>query len=217
MKQKDPIERFAIKWAEATIGYAHASFFAGLHSANSAFETWEQACNTVTGTPKTKYKSWFRHPDDAPAASPLLNASLSTWAPWFNPGALPQAAAPMAPWMMSGPMFSTLWTDFLKAFTDPKTISQMMSPMSVAAASIMPMTYSYMAMGIPVTVAKPAAEANAAAYEAYESAQEAANEAIKSYQAAFKPGTRGDSPKSTADPDDPLALFRSWYVQPFAA
>lgn len=211
----DASERFATKCAEASVGYAHASFFAGLNAFNIAVENWAKACEDLVGTPPNKPKSWFRHPDSIdgrPASTEPAAAVFEFWQPL---AALPQAGT--VPWMFSLPMFTTAWVQMMQS---TPVAAWMQSPAMVphtATASVWPMTWSMMAMGMPLNVAKPTAEANAAAYEAYESAKQVANDQMAAFNETVSPSRKRQEASSTrpfADPDDPFALFRPWFAEP---
>lgn len=217
MKKQDLTERFATKCAEAAIGYSHASFFAGLHAMNSAFETWSRTCEAFTTLPNAKAKSWFRHPDDKGANGPFMSP-VQSWFSMAAPPAVMMTQATTMPWWFSAPAVSQAWADFLR--TPQMTFSWPLGDASPADFSVWPMTWSMVTAGVPHEVARPTAEANAAAYDAIDSAKQIADETVASYAKYAKPyqvETRPLAPKSSADPDDPLALFRPWFTNPSAA
>lgn len=210
MHQQDLTERFATKCAEATIGYAHASFFAGLHAFNTAYETWSRTCEAFTTVPGSSSKSWFRHPDDPSTAQ--------SWFAMATPPAMMMPQATTVPWWFSAPAVTQAWTDLMR--TPQMTVPWALANPSAADLSVWPMTWSMVTAGVPHDVARPTAEANAAAYDAIDSAKQIADDTVASYAKYTKPykvETRPRTPKSSADPDDPLALFRPWFTSPSAA
>lgn len=199
MPKNDALEQFVGKCAEATVGYAHASFFAGIHAMDAGLEAWSRACDEALEQPGKAPKSWFRAPSKAGLPQPYENPFFTwaeMWMPQATSGQFSQFA--MTPWWLSAPGYSDLWTNVLRAMP--------------ASATVWPMTWSMMSMGVPQNVAKPTAEANAAAYDAMDSAQQVAKETIEqiaTYTKDLETPKTGDAPTtSSADPTDPLALFR---------
>lgn len=217
MTKPDLTERFATKCTEAVVGYSHASFFAGLHAFNTAFETWSRACEAAMTLPNAKSKSWFRHPDEQTAQT-AFEAATQPWASLMATPAMFSQAATM-PWWFSAPAVTQAWADFMR--TPQMTMTWPTADASPADFSVWPMTWSMVTAGVPHEVARPTAEANAAAYDAMESAKQIADETVASvsnYTKPYRVESRLSAPaKSSADPNDPLALFRPWFTSPTAA
>ena len=204
-------ERFTNKCAEATVGYAHAGFFAGLYAANAMLEAWAEACEEMKSDGNTSSKSWFKDPSASPLSSPM-QSPFSVFDFWNTQAWMSDAWSP-AFWSQAA-MQQPLWTQMWPMMANSNAWSPF--PFS-ASATVWPMTWSLMSLGLPHEVARPTAEANAAAYDAIESAQQIANESLEACKAVFDPEYNAEAPKSSADPNDPLALFKPWFPQPSVA
>lgn len=214
MSNFDATERFFTKCAEATLGYAHASFLAGVHFTDAAMGQWEKTCAELTGQSATSPKSWFRHPDHDGALTPFNTPATSWYAMAMSPAAMTQPM--VSPSWFDVPSMMSLWSGFMPKQPAAFPSATTLFPFSTAATA-WPMTWALMGMGLPHEVAKPTAEANVAAYDAFESANQVVNESVEACQAAFDAAPIFDAPKSSSDPDDPLALFRCWFQEPCAA
>lgn len=206
MRQQDASLRCANKWAEATFGYANAGLFAGFHAANIALEHWANVFDQFVGAPPKKTKSWFRHPDEAAGPTNFVYPGPQMTPAFTSPETLANFTS--LPWMFSG----QVWSGLMAAIPDAVRSNPAMAPFS-AAATVWPATCWMVAMGWPHNVAKPTAEANAAAYEAFESAKQMANQNMAAYSTVFSDPGKPDADKRSsnpADPNDPFALFRAW-------
>jgi hypothetical protein len=157
--------RFARHCSEAAIGYARAASAAYAEMAVQALDFWAAAA-IPPSTEKDTGKSAAPENDGGPAM--LINPFefwqdqtfevLKMAAPW----SVPEKTGPTT---TSSPVAA--WWGMFPLNANPAT---------------WPMAYSLMNVGVPKTVAWPAAEANAAALEAAEVATASINEVFASYR-----------------------------------
>jgi len=209
----DHAQRFANKSAEASLSYANAGAFAGMFAFNTLFEAWADACTDAMSPNTTSSKSWFRNPEKVDLYDP--------WAFWTKTGGtaadpwvrdlwsgqynwMAQAWSPIW-WTSTASPFTAVWSEFFpKPSTAGTDLSFTRSPFWDTATAALPMTWSLMSFGMPHAVAKPTAEANTAALEAFDSAQQVASDQMAAYTSAF------DSASNAAASDQDANLFETF-------
>lgn len=162
--------RYVQSCTEAAFGYFAAANSAWMEAARRPLEVWSGALGAWS--PKPEPKSWYRHPDERSAAQVPVLPWISVWSGQNSPFAwfgAPVAAMPSAmAWPFGWPaQFFQPW------------LAMMSSP---RAATAWPMAFMMMSIGIPQSVARPAAEANAAAMDATRIAANAVERAFSTYR-----------------------------------
>lgn len=209
-------QRFVEKTTEATVSYAHAGCFASLIAATTLIEAWTDVWADAVDAPRSNTKSWFREPEKIEVFAP--------WAFWPAPAASnawTEHGAPAQPWFTnwwaSGQLqLPNPWLGLLPAPPfDNTDFSFTRSPFWNTQAAALPMIWSLMSVGVPHNVAKPTAEANAAALEAMDAARQMANENAAVYTKTLKSASRQTSVKPTVpNPADLFTLFWPWLDLP---
>ena len=222
-RDNDHAQRFAKKTAEASLNYANASAFAGVFAFNALLETWTDAYAEATSPSKPGSKSWFRNPTKADLYDPWGFGTLAgstTADPWLLDiwsgygGWMTHVWSPIW-WTSSTSPFTAAWSEFLPKPFSNTDLSFTRSPFWDTATSALPMTWSLMSFGIPHEVAKPTAEANTAALEAFDSAQQVASDHIAAYTSALESVTDSAVRKPMGDQNPDLfenfgLLFWPW-------
>mgnify|MGYP001355741715 CR=1 FL=1 len=170
MLDVDDQSRYVQSCSEAAFGYFAAANSAWMEAARRPLEMWSSALAACA--PKPEPKSWYRHPDERGGAQSAVPPWISAWSgqnspfAWFGaPGATMPAA--MA-WPFGWPaQFIQPWLEMVS---------------SPRAATAWPMAFMMMSFGIPMSVARPAAEANAAAMDATRIATAAVERAFAVYR-----------------------------------
>lgn len=212
----DHSQRFAHKTTEASISYANAGFYAGLSVFNVMCDAWSDAWQEAV-SPTSRPKSWFRAPAKSSTSDPwsYWTAPMTAWSDtssgqnqliqaWFTPW-----------WTPANISAATPWAAFLPTSANKPDLSFTRLPFWTTATAALPMTWSLMSVGVPYAVAKPAAEGNAAALEAFDSAQQFANDQIEAYKTAMEPPTKKVSSETVFDPEFAFSLlFWPWLSLP---
>ena len=213
----DHSQRFANKSTEASISYANAGFFAGLSVLNVMFEAWSDAFQKAVETQSSRPKSWFRDPTKPDMLDPWsfwTSQMTALSAPWSQQNWGAQTGFP-AWWMPASTTAPSAWAGFLPMFANTNDLSFTRNPFWTTATAALPMTMSLMSFGVPHAVAKPTAEGNAAALEAFDSAKQFANDQIEAYKTAMDPLPEATSSQTASDPIDAFTmLFWPWLSVP---
>jgi len=211
-------QRFAEKSAEATLGYAHAGYYAGIFAAAAIAEAWTDACAEASKAPAPGSKSWFRDPTKCDVFDPLSFFSQSTLGqptpgmsnPWSGQNWFAQPWFSTC-WLSPSTPTSKAWAAFMPTAFTETDLSFTRSPFWNTQAAALPMTWSLMSFGLPHAVAKPTAEANTAALEAFDSARQVANDHLAAYQGPNEPTSEKTMSENEFDPFDAYTqLFWLW-------
>jgi hypothetical protein len=163
-------ERFSRDCSDAMFGFVAAASAAYSEVFQRSMGIWSDALSSMVPTPPEP-RSWYRHPDHVSPPFPLLPLVS---APTRPSTPLEQWSAVMTPWLAlaaASPRSSTMpWLGPWALFVDRR------------AAAAWPMAFFMIAVGVPRSVAVPAAEANAALFDATVVAKQALSRAFSAYR-----------------------------------
>lgn len=168
MLEPNAQSRYVQSCADAAFGYFAAASSAWMEAAKRPMEFWGSTLEAMA--PKPEPRSWYRHPDErkpAPLPTPFWPMS---WGP--------AAATPMQAWFAAPPAGLPMAMAWPANLLSP-WLAMMSSPRAMTA---WPMAMMMISFGVPESVARPAADANAAALDATRIASEAIDRAFSAYR-----------------------------------
>ena len=186
--------RFAKSCADAMFGYSNATLASFSAVMGQTLDFWAEASRSAAGmTPP-------RTPAPFPAFPAYMQQPFNPFNPfnaWFQPASPPPVA--IAAWPFAGLWNPAIWTQSIPTtsvwntnpwLAAPAPATSLFAPFEAfwgmspwrSAPVVWPMAAAMMSFGIPRAVAMPTAEANAAAFEAADTAVTAMKTAFSSYR-----------------------------------